>query len=145
MAIVEPRKGGGIALKLPFDPAAEWGERDAYYVTGSVSGLGVRGTLKGTGGAHYLELGPAWCRDTPLVAGAVEVDLVPEGPQVADLAPEFLAALTAEPRARRFFESLAPFYRTGYVRWVMGAKRPETRAKRIAETVAALKAGRRQR
>jgi uncharacterized protein YdeI (YjbR/CyaY-like superfamily) len=53
--------------------------------------------------------------------------------------------LETEPDARRFFESLATFYRKGYIRWIEQAKRPETRDRRIAETVAALKAGKRQR
>jgi uncharacterized protein YdeI (YjbR/CyaY-like superfamily) len=67
------------------------------------------------------------------------------GPQVASLAGDIAAALEAEPDARRFFESLATFYRKGYIRWIEQAKRPETRDRRIAETVAALKAGKRER
>jgi uncharacterized protein YdeI (YjbR/CyaY-like superfamily) len=54
-------------------------------------------------------------------------------------------ALNAEPDARRYFESLATFYRRGFIRWIEGAKRPETRARRIADVVAALKSGRRER
>jgi uncharacterized protein YdeI (YjbR/CyaY-like superfamily) len=61
------------------------------------------------------------------------------------MAGDIAAALETEPDARRFFESLATFYRKGYVRWIEQAKRPETRSRRIAETVAALKAGKRQR
>ena len=37
------------------------------------------------------------------------------------------------------------FYRRNYVRWIESAKRPETRAARIADTVALLKAGKRQK
>lgn len=107
----------------------------------------MRGSLTVVDGEHYLELGPAWCRDA-LPAGAaseLDVELVPEGPQVDELAPDLRAALAAEPQARRFFEALATFYRTGFVRWVESAKRPETRANRIAATVEALRAGRKQR
>ena len=60
------------------------------------------------------------------------------------MAPDIAAALTAAPDARRQFESLATFYRNGFVDWIESAKRPETRAKRIADTVAALRAGRRE-
>ena len=110
----------------------------------------MRGSVKAVDGAHYLELGPAWCRDALPASGGtaeveVEVELVPEGPQLDELEPDLRAALLAEPPARRFFEALATFYRIGYVRWVEGAKRPETRARRIAQTVEALKAGRKQR
>jgi len=37
------------------------------------------------------------------------------------------------------------FYRNAFVTWVEGAKRPETRARRIAGVVDDLKAGRRAR
>jgi hypothetical protein len=39
----------------------------------------------------------------------------------------------------------SPLYRNGYLRWIEGAKRPETRSARIAETLGLLKAGKKQR
>jgi hypothetical protein len=145
-AKVEQRQRGGIAIKLPFDPSAEWGSKDRHDVTGTINGHKVRGRLRSVDSDHYLELGPAWCRDASVAPGAqVSVLLAPEGPQIGSLAPDFAAALEAEPRAREFFESLATFYRKNFVRWVEEAKRPETRARRIAESVAVLKAGRRER
>ncbi len=131
---------------MPFDPSAAWGASDRHNVTGIIEGRRVRGTLTIVGGVHYLLLGPAWCRDPRVGPGAnVTVVLAPEGPHLGSLATDFRARLEAEPEARRFFESLATFYRKGYVRWIEEAKRPETRSKRIEETVAGLKAGRRQR
>jgi uncharacterized protein YdeI (YjbR/CyaY-like superfamily) len=59
--------------------------------------------------------------------------------------PGFADALRAEPEALRFFESMATFHRKAYVTWVEGAKKPETRVPRIAETVDDLKMGRRER
>jgi Bacteriocin-protection, YdeI or OmpD-Associated/Domain of unknown function (DUF1905) len=145
-ASVEPRERGGIAIKLPFDPNTEWGNKSVHRVTGTVAGIGVRGTLNLVGDDHYLELGPAWCRGARFDPGTpVQVALVPEGPQLATLDPELAKALEAEPAARQFFESLATFYRKGFVQWIEQAKRPETRARRIAETVEALKAGKKQR
>lgn len=114
-------------------------------VTGSVGGRKVRGRLVARGGGQYLELGPAWCRDNPVADGAeVTVTLAPEGPQVASMSADVAAAFDAAPDARRFFESLATFYRRGFIRRIEGAKRPETRARLIAQTVAALKAGKRE-
>ena len=55
------------------------------------------------------------------------------------------AALIADPEARRTFESLATFYRKGFVRGIEDAKRPETRARRISEMLEALLAGRIER
>ena len=141
----EGRTKGGIAVRLPFDPDAVWGEKDRHYVSGSIAGIGVRGPLSRREDAPYLELGPSWCREGRVKPGdRVAVVLEPEGPQFDDLVPEFKDALGADPAARWHFESLATFYRNAFVRSIEDAKRPETRARRIADTVAALRAGRRE-
>jgi len=143
---VEGRRSGGIAIRLPFDPDAHWGDKDRHYVCGSIAGIRVRGALVQRGADPYLELGPSWCRAGIVTAGdRVTVVLEPEGPQFGDLPPEFQEALAADPAARRSFEALATFYRKGFVRDIEGAKRPDTRARRIRETVEALRAGRRER
>ena len=145
-ATAEGRPGGGIAIKLPFDPSAVWGERERYDVTGTINGHRVRGNLTSRAGGHVLGLGPAWCRAGTIVDGVqVVVVLAPEGPQLGAMAEDIATALGAEPAARRFFESLPTFYRKNFMRWIDAAKRPETRAKRIAETVATLKSGKRER
>ena len=145
-AVVESRRQGGIALKVPFDPAVKWGERERYDVTGTVDGHRVRGKLIPRPQGFYLELGPAWCRDEGVAEGTrVLVSLEPEGPQVAAMDADIAAAFSGKPAARRFFESLPTFYRKNYLRWIQDAKRPETRAKRVAEMVELLGAGKRQR
>ena len=146
-ATVEARPNNAIALKIPFDPDAEWGPKDRHDVTGTVAGRRVRGKLVVVDGSHYLQLGAAWCRDNdrPAAGAHVKVELGPEGPQVGSMAPDIAAALAAEPEARRFFEALPTFYRKNFMRWIEGAKRPETRARRIQEMVATLAAGKRER
>ena len=145
-AVVERRRQGGIALKLPFDPADAWGKRDRFDVTGTVDGHKVRGKLVSRSSGYYLEMGPAWCRDASLSEGELAmVSLEPEGPQVAAMDGDVASALSAAPGARRFFESLPTFYRKNFMRWIHDAKRPETRAKRVAEMVELLKAGKRER
>lgn len=51
----------------------------------------------------------------------------------ADIAvpDDFLTALS--PKAQSFFDEFAPSYRREYLEWVTGAKRAETRMKRIAQ------------
>ena len=83
-ATVEVRAREGIAIKLPFDPSAEWGDKERHDVTGTIGDRKVRGRLTRIDGGHYLELGPAWCRDSSVVVGAqVAVSLSAEGPQPA--------------------------------------------------------------
>ena len=74
------------------------------------------------------------------------VVIEPEGPQRDDLADDVNAALSADPQAGEFFDSLAQFYRRGYLRWIDATKRrPDERARPIAEIVELLKAGHKQR
>jgi hypothetical protein len=146
-AVAERDGRGRIVVRLPFDPSLAWGARARHHVTGTVAGRGVRGPLTGQGTDSRLVLGQAWCRDNGLAPGQhVEVVVGPEGPQVDALAPDIAAALAARPEARAFFDSLATFYRTGYLRWVDATRRrPEARSARIAEMVELLAAGRKQR
>jgi hypothetical protein len=145
-AVVEGRKRGGISLRVPFDPAMVWGARERFDVTGTIGGHRVRGKLTQREGGYYLEMGPAWCRDEVLSAGTeVQVALQPEGPQVALMDEDIAVALNAQPEARRFFEALPTFYRKNFMRWIQDAKQPQTRARRIAETVALLKDQKRER
>lgn len=140
------KSGSRVYIAIPFDPNAEWGIKQRHYITGTVNGHGVRGSLGSNGQHYFLPLGAAWRRDAMLDAGAeVTVSLSPEGPQLTSLAPDVLAALEADPAAKVFFDSLATFYRRGFINGIEGAKRPETRAARIAEMMRLLKAGQKQR
>ena len=69
-ATAEARPRGGIAIRLPVDPAEIWGERDRYYVTGTIERYPMRGVVASKDGEPYLELGPAWCRDPRVGPGA---------------------------------------------------------------------------
>src|SRR5262245_44105816 len=134
------KSGSRTIIAVPFDPDEAWGPKDRHYITGSVNGRGVRGQLQSDGTQFFLSLGPAWRRDAGLDIGAkVNVVLQPEGPQSGELSPDVSAALEADPDAQAFFDSLASFYRKNFIRWIESARRPETRAARIAQMVEALK------
>lgn len=140
------KSGTRTFIALPFNPNEVWGVKRRHYVTGAVNGCHVRGSLGSDGSQYFLPLGAAWRRDNGLEAGSeVEVVLSPEGPQSESLSPDVGAALDAEPQARAFFESLATFYRNTYIKWIEGAKRPETRSARIQEMIELLKASKKQK
>jgi len=61
----------------------------------------------------------------------------PEAQVPADLAD----ALKKAPKAAQTFRAFAPSHRREYIEWITGAKRPETRTKRLAETLNLLGAG----
>jgi uncharacterized protein YdeI (YjbR/CyaY-like superfamily) len=65
-----------------------------------------------------------------------------EPSSTATVPDDFRAALDAEPEARAFFDTLGGSKRYAFLYRIADAKRPETRAKRISEYVALLRAGR---
>jgi uncharacterized protein YdeI (YjbR/CyaY-like superfamily) len=63
-------------------------------------------------------------------------------PQISlDVPPEFARALARSKKAKKNFEQLASTYRRHYIGWIVTAKRPETRERRIAESIALLEKG----
>ena len=63
-------------------------------------------------------------------------------PQITlDIPPEFAKALACNNRAKENFDKLAPTYRKHYIGWISVAKRPETKKRRIDESIALLEKG----
>ena len=69
---------------------------------------------------------------------AMELDTAPRTVQPPE---DLRSALEAGPGALARFEELSFTHRREYAEWVAGAKRPETRTKRVAETVRRVRAG----
>lgn len=136
-----------VFVPVPFDPDEAWGYKRDHRVAGTVNGMPVRAVIETLGDTRGIVLGAAWRRGCGIAPGdKVAVALAPEGPQRADLAPDVAAALAAEPAAGEFFDSLAQFYRRGYLRWIDATtRRPDVRAARIAEMVELCKAGVKER
>jgi hypothetical protein len=139
-------RGSQVGIVMPFDPDALWGAKARHDVSGTIDGHAVRGPLQPDRDGFLLSLGPSWLSRSELDPSAeVEVALAPEGPQLDNVPSELTEALQSHPDALRFFFSIAPFYRKNYVRWIESAKRPETRAARVLETVTLLGEGKRAR
>lgn len=62
-------------------------------------------------------------------------------PVIPELPAYIAKALKANSSAWKFFRQLAPTYRRNFVVWIHTAKRPETRDRRIRESIALLAAG----
>jgi hypothetical protein len=135
------------ALPVPFDPDQVWGAKQRHHIAGTVNGIRVRAVIEPAGTGTGFTLGrTSPTRSGVAVGNEVAVEITPEGPQRDDLADDVAAALAANPDAGAFFDSLAQFYRRGYLRWIDATKRrPEQRAERIAEMVKLLKARVKQR
>jgi Bacteriocin-protection, YdeI or OmpD-Associated/Domain of unknown function (DUF1905) len=134
---------GRLFVPVPFDPDQVWGTKQRHHIAGTVNGIRVRAVIEPLGETIGFTLGRTSPATWALAVGdEVTVEIAPEGPQRDDLPEDVAAALAANPDAGAAFDSLAQFYRRGYLRWIEGTKRrPEQRAERIAEMVERLRAG----
>ena len=81
-------------------------------------------------------------------AALVEAGPAPRPKKAAKAEPpvpdDLRSAIDDEPKAAAVFAAFPPSCRREYVEWVVEAKRPETRAKRVAQTVEWLAQGKRR-
>lgn len=57
---------------------------------------------------------------------------------------DLIAALEESPEAQAVFDGFAPSHRWEYLEWITGAKRPQTRAKRIGEAIGMMAEGKKR-
>ena len=133
------RDGEGCFLPLPFDPKPIFGRIRAPVVV-TVGGHSWRSTIAAMGGPPCLPFRRSNREAAGVLEGAeVEVLLAADtAPRVVDLPPDLDAALT--PAAREGWERLSYSHRREHAEAIEGAKRPETRARRVAKAVATLEA-----
>jgi uncharacterized protein YdeI (YjbR/CyaY-like superfamily) len=55
--------------------------------------------------------------------------------EALEIPPDLRQALEANPAAQEFFDAFPRSVKRSILEWILNAKKPETRAKRIAETV----------
>ena len=113
-------------------------------VTITINGHTYRSTVAVMGDAYMVGVS-AENRAAAGVAGGDEVDVeiaLDQAPRTITVPPELQAALDAEPAAQRTFENLSNSNKLWHTLQVTGAKTEETRQRRIAKSIAALKAGR---
>jgi hypothetical protein len=118
------------------------GKRPAVRVT--VNGYSYRSTVASMGGVFMVSLSAEHRAGAGVGGGdEVEVDLeLDSAPREVTVPPELVAALDAEPAARATFDGLSYSNKSWHVLQVTGAKTEETRQRRIARSVEALKQGR---
>jgi hypothetical protein len=132
----------GIQVPDEIVEALGSGKRPAVKVT--VNGYSYRSTVASMGGVFMVSLSAEHRAGAGVSGGdEVEVDLeLDSAPREVTVPPELVAALDAEPAARATFDGLSYSNKSWHVLQVTGAKTEETRQRRIARSVEALKQGR---
>ena len=135
-------RGGGRWIEVPFDPRAAFGEARPA-VRGTVNGAEFRSRLAVYGGVTYLGLRREIREAAGIDVGdAVEVVLErDEGPREVEVPAPLAAALSADAAAREAFDGLSFTRRREYSEWIAGAKKEETRARRVEKALTMLREG----
>ncbi|AZS44204.1 hypothetical protein BWL13_01790 [Microbacterium oleivorans] len=138
---VLPKNGPATAIELTDDQveALGGGKRAAVVVT--IGDRSARLRLSVMGGKNLIGMSKAARAELGVEIGdevdaAIDLD---SNERAVELPGDLEAALDAEPQVRAAFDALAPSRRKEIVRSVVGAKKAETREKRVAAAVDGLR------
>lgn len=117
------------------------GKRPAVWVT--INGHSYRSSIASMDGRYMLGVSGE-DREKARVAGGdvIDVDVqLDTAPRTVEVPKDLAAALKNEPEAKATFDSLSYSNQNWHVSSIEGAKSEETRQRRIAKSVAALREG----
>ena len=140
-------EGGGAFVSIPFDVEMVFGKKRVP-IEAAIDGEPYRGTLVRMGGPTHLLIVLKEIRQRIGKGPGDTVEIVlweDLEPRTVEVPADLERALKAKPKAARLFEALSYTNKNEYVRWIEGAKRPETRKSRLERTVALLAQGRKTR
>jgi hypothetical protein len=133
-------------MEIPEDVVTALGSGKKPPVRVTINGVTYRSSVAVMGGRYMVGIS-AENRAATGVAGGdeIDVDLVLDSePREVAVPADFAAALNAEPAARTFFDGLSYSQRRWFAGSIEGAKKPETRLRRIEKAVERLASGRGQ-
>ena len=136
------RDGSRCFIPVPFDPAAVFGKVRAP-VKVTLNGYTYRSTIASMGGTVCIPLRRSNREAAGLEGGEtleVRLDLDTEKREITP-PPDFAKALKASPPAWERWRELSFTHQREHVEAIEGAKKPETRARRIDEAVRMIGAG----
>jgi hypothetical protein len=130
-------------IEIPEDVVLGLGAGKRPPVRVTLNGYSYRNTVAVMGGAYMIGVSNEHRAASGLKGGdVVDVELeLDTAPREVTVPPDLDAALTAVPAARATFEKLSYSNRSWHVLQVEGAKSEETRQRRIAKSIEALRAG----
>lgn len=132
----------GAYVEIPFDVEAAFGARRVK-VKAWFDGAEYRGSIVRMGGCYLLGLPQPLRKQIEknpgdMVRVEVEKD---EEERIIELPEDFQTALAQDPAAQEQFNRSSYSSQKDYFDWIMSAKKPETRARRIQNAVHMLAEG----
>ena len=147
-AVLEAGDGdGGVFVVVPFSVPDVYGTRGRVPVQVTFDGYPYQGSITPLGDGHHALHVLKQIRKAvgKTIGDTVRVTLSRDVVERQMEAPADLAEqLAANPKAAAYFAKLAYTHQREFVRWLEGAKKPETRAHRLAQTIEMLGQGRKR-
>jgi len=131
-------------LAFPWAASEQLGTKAGASVVVTINGASIRTSAFPMGdGRHPVNVNRAFQKEAGIAPGdRVRVSVEPDTrPRTVALPTDLRACLAKDTKARLAFETLAPSHKKAYVDWVSEAKRPETRERRVRETIDRLRSG----
>jgi hypothetical protein len=142
-AVIEDAGGGGAYVTIPFDVENAFGKK-RIKIKATIDGEPYRGTLVRMGSPQHMLLVLKEIRKKvgksfgDKVAVELEEDIEP---RQIEFPPDLSSALAADPTAQASFNRLSYTHQKEYVRWIMEAKRDQTRQRRTQKAIEMLRQG----
>ena len=147
-ALVERREGGEVcSINIPFDVEKTFGGRNRVPVRGTINGAPFRTSVFRMGGDCHFMVVNRRLREAAGVTGGETVPVVMErddAPRTVTPPPDFARALKASEEARATWDKLSFTHQREHVEHIEGAKKPETRQRRLENSIALLAAGKKE-
>jgi hypothetical protein len=145
-APIKDTGGGGAYVEVPFDVEAAFGSKRPK-VKALIEGVAYRGSLTRMGTeCHVLGIRKEIREQTGKTVGdevTISLELDTE-PRVVEIPADLADALRIEPEMEAYFRSLAYTHQREYVEFINEAKKPETRTRRVADTIDLLRKQRKE-
>jgi len=142
-AKIEASDGGGAFVLFPYDTEAEFATKGKVPVKATLNGVAYTGSLMTCGGPHHmLAVVKAIREQTGKKPGDIIDVAVWRDDAVRQVeVPASFEKLLKKEGLLPFFEGLSATHRKEYCRWLTGAKKEETRVKRLERAVKMLRMG----
>jgi hypothetical protein len=138
--VVHPDPDGVLLIEVPANVMAALSEKKRIPVNVTLNGISYRSTIAVYGGRFYVPARKEIREAAKLAAGRrVHVTLEADTAARTVMVPSDLARALASEKLRPAFDALSFTRRKEHVASVTEAKRPETRAARVAKVVKSLR------
>jgi len=132
---------GGMYVTVPFDVEKEYGKKRVKIIAKIESEI-YQGSLVRMGSPDHILLMRKDIREKigKTVGDIVNVEVEEDTkPRVVSVPKDLQKLLNENPTEKTFFQSLSYTHQKEYVQWIEGAKREETRLRRLNKTIEMLK------